>query len=817
MPSSLLESALEYARQGWPVFPLAPRGKTPMVPGGFHKATTDVDEIAKWWGRRPDANIGVPAGSATFCVVDVDPDSGGEESLQALREEYGSPPDTLRQITGSGGTHFCFKPHPGVGNTESKIAPGIDTRGNGKGYIVVAPSVHKTGSLYEWENPGTPLADIPEWLVPVERAVVPAVLGQTCSANAGWHDDSNSIEARARQYLRQCEPAIQGSGGHKALLWACTAMVWGYELDDATAFRLLAEEYNPRCVPPWDLGNGAQHREFTRKIREGRKEKLKQRGWLVDEWNREQEMLATYGRQMASALIASATGDVTVPAEPAAPTPIAASSLFTPDLLRPPGFTGDICGYTNMCARKKQPILVLGNALALAGALLGRKVRDEWDLRTNIYCLGVGASSCGKDHSRRIVKSLCTAAGIAGEILGGEEVTSDSAIATYMKTNPSCLFQWDEIGYMIASMKDKNASTHRKSIVPMLMKLYSSANSVYLGKEYASTERNDIIQPNLCLYGTTVPEKLWGGLSTDEIRDGFLSRMLVFISHDDDPEIDDSNSRAGQPPQHFVEKIAALWNYRADAPKGVPDVQSVHGLHQVTIPTHTEAQARYLEFRRFVRERRRIAAENHDATAYLWGRAEENARKVGLIVAAMDAMTLESAAVTSYHADYACRLLTALMADFAAAVGNNIADSKVELTIRKVLQWVKDAGEEGLPRRVLSNRLRNPRERNEAIDDLVREGEIFEASKDGCIPCEKATRFLLKHGCVVAWRHIDRLAEYDAVDVAVRAEYEVQGTTPVVELDGRIMPWSNLEPLITAWENGDEPWEMMAIAIEAAS
>lgn len=696
-----------------------------MVPGGFHKATTDLSAIETWWGRWPDANIGIPAGAATFCVVDVDPENGGEDSILALREEHGTIPDTLRQITGSGGIHYCFRPHPGVGNTESKIAQGIDTRGNDKGYIVVAPSIHKTGNIYEWENFGTPLADIPEWLIPTERPVSDIAPAPQAETHRPRHDDYDSVEARARKYLQQCEPAIQGSGGHKALLWACSAMVWGYELDEATAFRLLVEEFNPRCTPPWDLSKSTDRREFSRKIQEGRKDKTKPRGWLLEEWNREQEYATECGRRMAAALIAS----VSAPAVVAVPQ----SATIQRDLLQPPGFVGDLCAYINQRARKRQPILALGNVFAFVGALLGRKVRDEWDLRTNIYCLGVGASSCGKDHSRRCIKDLCAGAGIADQILGGEEVTSDTAIATALKDHESKLFQWDEIGHMIASMKDKFASSHRKTIVPMLMKLYSSANSIYLGKEYANGERQDLIQPNLCIYGTTVPETLWKGLTTDEVRDGFLGRMLLFISQDDDPEVDDSNSRAGRPPRHFLEKIAALWAYEPGPPPGTPDVekQNSTSIFQVTIPTAAEAQERFLAFRQYIRERRKSAADNQDATTYLWGRAEENARKIALIVSALDAMTLESAAITHSHADYACRLVTSLLADFSAAVGDNIADSKVELTIRKVLRWIQEAGANGLPRRVLSNRLRNPRERNEAIDDLVKEGEIKELSVHG--------------------------------------------------------------------------------------
>ncbi len=51
----LLAAALEYARRGWPVLPLAPRGKAPLgalVPRGLNDATTDPERIRQWWATR---------------------------------------------------------------------------------------------------------------------------------------------------------------------------------------------------------------------------------------------------------------------------------------------------------------------------------------------------------------------------------------------------------------------------------------------------------------------------------------------------------------------------------------------------------------------------------------------------------------------------------------------------------------------------------------------------------------------------------------------------------------------------------------------
>ena len=121
--------------------------------------------------------MGVATGAASgFFVLDVDGEIG-VESLRELEARHGRLPDTVEQITGSGGRHILFGYPPGV-SIGNKVAllPGLDVRGDG-GYIVVAPSVHASGRKYAWEASSRPdqvkLADPPTWLLeliqPVQR------------------------------------------------------------------------------------------------------------------------------------------------------------------------------------------------------------------------------------------------------------------------------------------------------------------------------------------------------------------------------------------------------------------------------------------------------------------------------------------------------------------------------------------------------------------------------------------------------------------------------------------------------------------------
>ena len=64
------------------------------------------------------------------------------------------------------GRHLFFKmPETPVRNSTSKIAPGIDVRGDG-GYVLAPPSVHPSGRLYCWSvDSADTFAAAPEWLL----------------------------------------------------------------------------------------------------------------------------------------------------------------------------------------------------------------------------------------------------------------------------------------------------------------------------------------------------------------------------------------------------------------------------------------------------------------------------------------------------------------------------------------------------------------------------------------------------------------------------------------------------------------------------
>lgn len=196
MTGTMLDAALEYAARGWPVFPVyeatgvgacacggsdgCSPGKHPRTKHGALDATTDRTKIGAWWKQWPSAAVGIRTGTeGGIWAVDCDlkPGRDGIAALDAIREQHPLPP-TMTVRTGSGGLQLWFQVAPGqvVKNSQNKIAPGIDTRGE-RGYVVAPPSPHASGGRYHVEVDRAPATL-------TEHPILEALARSTASASA---------------------------------------------------------------------------------------------------------------------------------------------------------------------------------------------------------------------------------------------------------------------------------------------------------------------------------------------------------------------------------------------------------------------------------------------------------------------------------------------------------------------------------------------------------------------------------------------------------------------------------------------------------
>lgn len=80
---------------------------------------------------------------------------------------------------------------------------------------------------------------------------------------------------RARAYLQHIPGATSGQSGHTATFNAVAHMLVGFDLSEDDTLRLVTEDYNPRCDPPWS------ERELQHKIASVAKQCKRERGYLL--------------------------------------------------------------------------------------------------------------------------------------------------------------------------------------------------------------------------------------------------------------------------------------------------------------------------------------------------------------------------------------------------------------------------------------------------------------------------------------------------------------------------------------------------------
>ena len=137
----------------------------------YQENKTSKDQANYWFEETyKDFNLGIVTGSVSnnIFVVDVDVAEGkmGAETLDDLQMANDDLPHTLEQTTGSGGKHYFFKAPKDIKIITGKntLGDGIDTRGEG-GFVVTAPSNHKSGNSYKVFDKDVEIADAPEWLL----------------------------------------------------------------------------------------------------------------------------------------------------------------------------------------------------------------------------------------------------------------------------------------------------------------------------------------------------------------------------------------------------------------------------------------------------------------------------------------------------------------------------------------------------------------------------------------------------------------------------------------------------------------------------
>lgn len=714
----LLDAARAYIARGWSVVPIPPRSKGPTLHDWPSLRITDPTSYFSQAG-----NIGLILGPASGLIcVDLDHPLAIELGAHFL------PPTGL--VAGRGaspGTHWFYRVEGEIENKKHKL-PTKDEKGVkrtvveilGTGnQVVVGPSVHPSGDSYEI------LAGDPATVEACELAEAVEALYLAVLDRLGLSDEQPAPKPARRKKadygLAGASPAedYDARGDVRELLqkhgwkyvltsgvnehWRRPGKPYGTSatLKDGKVFYCFTSSTaleSGQAYGPFGLYAALEHDgDLSRAASE-----LRQAGFGGD-----QQLETGVDLSAITQTRANSPGDDTednTEDDPECDDECCAP--FPDECLQPSGLLGEIVDYCLSTSMYRQPELALAAALALVATITGRKVTDEFGTRTNLYVLGLDESGTGKEQARQINKQLLLLSG-GEKIHGSERVGSHAGIVNAVHESPVLLMQLDEIGRLLATMKDPRKAPHLYNCVTVLMQLYSSSGTIWKADAYADSKKvKTIDQPHLVVYGTATPDSFWHNLSTENIGEGLVGRLMVFEGRG--YSIGMQKPVASNPPPELL--LAVRW-WLGFQPGG--NLSSEHPVPQV-VPHSAEAETRYMQHVAGINQRRKTEDK---LRAALWSRCGEKTSKLALLHACSRARGVPDR-IEFQDVEFAVRMANWLTRRILFGCRDHVSENEHEGRVKRLLAII------GRDRVTLNQLTRKTqwlkgRERADIIRDLV--------------------------------------------------------------------------------------------------
>lgn len=462
----------------------------------------------------------------------------------------------------------------------------------------------------------------------------------------------DSVADRAAKYLAKIPGAVAGQGRDNKTFHVACILTQGFDLTVDQALPLLAA-WNETCSPN-DQSPEAIQRLLRHKLADAAKQPG-ERGYLLN------------GRQYGGPDVdlrafLDSFHDEPIPDENVSDSDF--SENFPNECFDSmPSLMRTAYEWTLETAVKPQPVLTVASLIALFGAIFGRRVKDDYNTRTNVMVLALSPSGSGKEHPRQCNKNILFHSGLS-LINGPERIGSHAGIVSSLHHHQSRLFQIDEIGRLLATMQDPRAAPHLYNIGTMLMALYSSAGGMWTGDAYADLKKvKQINQPCACVFGTSIPEGFYENLTPQNLSDGLLARMIVMDSGGH------GNRRKpilSDPPAEMIQAIK-WWH----GPDFIKLLQQQVGADKnlnlyeenptpLLVKKTAEADARHEKYSDEVHSKH---CKDDATAAALWSRAPEKSGKLALIHACcqangdMPVITIESVNWARKIVNYSTRLM----------------------------------------------------------------------------------------------------------------------------------------------------------------
>lgn len=400
------------------------------------------------------------------------------------------------------------------------------------------------------------------------------------------------------------------------------------------------------------------------------------------------------------------------------------------DLLRPPGFVGELCDWINsQCLYPRESIAVAASLVAVSN-IAGMRYIDEMDgISPNLIAFCVAGSGSGKEAIGKAFAEIMREAGLSPALYGAFK--SEQEIYRNLLRHQPAIYSVDELGIQLRKIIH-GKSDYLTGIIGTVMSAYSKTDSYMpitgdlkeeirqqLQRELsavtkaletgsnAAMERKEatvkrqletidmgIDQPYLGIIGYTTPGTFDELFTFEQATNGFLSRAMLFRERETNPK-----RKKGFTKAPMTDSLkSAIWNLRSPGEFSMELVGRIeHQGDNTTIPTTDEARevldAAYEHFWQLAEEHK-----NGTGLEAIPRRGYEMAAKVSLVLAMGEGLR------TKEHAVWACELAKADVAGKLLLAHGNASEDSTDALAAKILSVLTkdDATTEG----VIKNRVR---------------------------------------------------------------------------------------------------------------
>lgn len=678
--TNLLQHAESLVTSGFSIFPVKYRDKIPLTKNGFKDASISFEQLKTWDKQFQEYNIGIRTGDG-LAVIDVDTNNGGTNSWIKLTENN-PVPDTVCAQTGGGGRHFFFKGN--IKNTASKLAPGVDTRGEG-GYVVSPPSIHASGKAYEWLPDHGPdeieLAALPDFLNPGK-------------ANGLQKDFIN------KDNLKEKVPSLinsvsEGSRNDSLARYAGKFIQKGLDLTDVLEICHLWNRQNSPPLSDTELRRTVESIYNTDQNNHPEKDKV-----FEKDIQREEELVNLLDSQL------------------------------------------DVGGVIGMMQKEilteaymKQPILTFGACTTFFATVIGKFYKLRCDTRSNLYTVGIADTGAGKQDIITGIEIIANASGL-GHLIDAESVTSGQAILKALEYSSigAIYFPFDEIGDMLASISGKLSANFEKEKATVLSVLYTSSNKTYKGKRYADGKRIEIDQPMANMYATGNPNDFFEAVTIKMIKSGLFGRLWCLFARDNNPKPNYKAERL-KPSDALTNNLSQWASAFIPYDKAKGNIEQLLSPDPIIIETSEQAKKVFMEYDAIYRQRKKDYANTRNLDC-LWVRPLLIAKKNSLTFTCSNALTPRGIEnhkpqVTREVAELACGIALTSFDRICLECQKNVIASDFEGIQRDIIDCIRRRGKLGATKSDLCRGVRrwNPIVRDQAMSVLVGAGLIFQEIK----------------------------------------------------------------------------------------